>query len=433
MKTQFVILNLLFIIMWSCSPTESVFKDEEITLEVDAEVIENWITLRAEPVKPGFTYVLMRDTVTVFEGTLDKADTLIHDETLEPATTYTYSVFAKKGKVKSKTVMAIATTMDTTSHDFTWQTFEFGGRSSSILNDVAIINENDIWAVGEIHTQDTDKWNEDSTAWIPGYNAIHWDGSDWELKRFKVNNSLIQPIRGILPSSNNEFWIAAGSIYHSVGQSASLLYQRNINTSELVQKLLKVSDDNIYGVGTSGLIVQYNGANWKKIESGTDIDIRDIYGAQNPKTGEYEILGVASNVNKDTQIKFFQIKDNKVIDLSLDGLTYFFDGIWFKPNSKYYIVGTGIFKNNRFFKTQSWETYAPGVVSSYHTRAIAANDINDIIAVGAYNEVVHFNGKTWKNYKNNIFAAYYEVDFKNNIVAAVGFNDRNAQLLIGRR
>ena len=44
---------------------------------------------------------------------------------------------------------------DTTSHNFTWETWTFGEHSSSVLNDVAIIDENNIWAVGEIYMNDS--------------------------------------------------------------------------------------------------------------------------------------------------------------------------------------------------------------------------------------------------------------------------------------
>ncbi len=44
--------------------------------------------------------------------------------------------------------------MDTTSHNFTWQTCTFGEHSNSVLYDVAIIDENNIWAVGEIYMND---------------------------------------------------------------------------------------------------------------------------------------------------------------------------------------------------------------------------------------------------------------------------------------
>ncbi len=47
------------------------------------------------------------------------------------------------------------TTMDTTSHNFTRQSFTFGQHSSSVLYDVAIIDENNIWAVGDIYMNDS--------------------------------------------------------------------------------------------------------------------------------------------------------------------------------------------------------------------------------------------------------------------------------------
>jgi len=54
--------------------------------------------------------------------------------------------------------------MDTTSHNFIWEidTLGIGG---SYLNDVAIIDENNIWVVGNIETD------------TATYNAAHWDGN----------------------------------------------------------------------------------------------------------------------------------------------------------------------------------------------------------------------------------------------------------------
>jgi hypothetical protein len=47
------------------------------------------------------------------------------------------------------------TTMDTTSHNFTFTTWKFGTIGSSVLYDVAIVYENNIGAVGEIMIADT--------------------------------------------------------------------------------------------------------------------------------------------------------------------------------------------------------------------------------------------------------------------------------------
>ena len=72
----------------------------------------------------------------------------------------------------------INTDQDTTSHNFTFQTWSFGQHSSNILYDVAIIDENNIWAVGEIYLNDS-LGQTDPQA----YNAIHWNGVQWEFKR----------------------------------------------------------------------------------------------------------------------------------------------------------------------------------------------------------------------------------------------------------
>jgi hypothetical protein len=58
---------------------------------------------------------------------------------------------------------------DTTSHNFTWR-LDTLGTNWSILLDVAIVNENDIWAVGEIHTAETDTFDSLGN-WVPPFNA----------------------------------------------------------------------------------------------------------------------------------------------------------------------------------------------------------------------------------------------------------------------
>jgi hypothetical protein len=93
---SFRITCLLFLIITvSCSPTEPVFKDHELGLTVDAEVTETWVNLHVSHVKKNATYFILRDTMVIFKGRLDKADTLIHDEHLEPSSAYNYSSYAK--------------------------------------------------------------------------------------------------------------------------------------------------------------------------------------------------------------------------------------------------------------------------------------------------------------------------------------------------
>ena len=78
-----------------------------------------------------------------------------------------------------KSNKVVSTTMDTSSNNFTWQSWTFGETSGGALYDLAIINENDIWAVGEIEI------NDSVGSGYTIYNAIHWNGQQWELKKIR--------------------------------------------------------------------------------------------------------------------------------------------------------------------------------------------------------------------------------------------------------
>ncbi len=94
-----------------------------------------------------------------------------------------------------------------------WETFEFGGGiGSSYLSDVAIINENNIWAVGEIHTDKTDQFDSNGV-WVQPYNAVHWDGNNWELKRIFING-YFYPLYAIFAFNENDIWFANLSLIH---------------------------------------------------------------------------------------------------------------------------------------------------------------------------------------------------------------------------
>ncbi len=84
---------------------------------------------------------------------------------------------------------------DTTSHNFTWQTWSFGEHSSSIFNDVAIINDSSIFAVGEIYMNDS-LGQPDPIA----YNAAYWNGNEWSFQKITVEfrgNMIITPLEGV--------------------------------------------------------------------------------------------------------------------------------------------------------------------------------------------------------------------------------------------
>jgi hypothetical protein len=434
-----ILFSLIFLLILSCekdlSPVKLVQEKEiQIKLTVEsAEVTEAWLKLETSPLESEAVYIVKRDTHFVFNGKLDKSDTLLHDENLLPAHEYNYNAYAVLNGKTSKIVKASLTTMDTTSHDFDWEIFEWGHHSSSCLHDVAIISTEDIWAVGEIHTEDTDCWNEDSTEWISPYNAVHWDGNKWELKwiPFTGCGAVKYPtIRAILAFSNDDIWFArGGSLVHFDGNKYYNDCRMNSLLAGSINKIWGTDSDNLYIVGGEGSIVHYNGQSWQKIDSGTDLPIQDIWGSYDAETDESYILCPASYK--------YQLGDKKLLSINSDkSITEenwpFSDrrvhSVWFKDKSKVFICGAGVFVRNQSVHYKEF-TEIPLIF----TNRIRANDINDIFVAGDFGLIAHYNGINWHIYSEADAGLFYSMDYKENIAAAVGEENSKAIILIMKR
>ena len=70
---------------------------------------------------------------------------------------------------------------------------------SGTLRDVQIIDENNIWVVGEIETDSTE------------YNAAIWDGIKWNLIQIKPQG-YVQELQTIYMINDEEIWFSRGSL-----------------------------------------------------------------------------------------------------------------------------------------------------------------------------------------------------------------------------
>jgi hypothetical protein len=363
-------------------------------------------------------------------------DTVYIDEGLLPNQTYLYKATTL---INNKTINseAAALTMDTTSHNFTWQTWTFGEHSSSTLYDVAIINGNNIWAVGEIYMKDS-LGNPDPKA----YNAVHWDGVKWELKRIPSiicgNNTIV--FRAIYSihafNENNIFFTDGGEIIHFDGIS----YKQDCSINSLltgkINKLWGTSSSDLYAVGNNGNIAHYNGTKWTKIESGTDLDIYDIWGDYNLIKNSSEIYFIAAEHLVGPNRKIFSIESDKVKELSTlnipVGSLY---SIWFKSQKKYYVTGNGIYVKNDIKDMSLWDN-SPSSLTPYYSYAIRGLSLNDIFICGAFGESLHFNGVTWKTFRHTLgfsTAEFLTTDIKKDLIISAGYKGSRSFLVLGRR
>jgi len=327
---------------------------------------------------------------------------------------------------------------DTTSHEFVFEIDTLGNGSSSVLNDVCIIDENNIWAVGEIYVQDSSSQSEEV------YNAVHWDGTRWNLVRvptliWNTTSIIYAPLQAIIAFSANEICVTTGGqiIWYNGsywGQWKFLFDDLNDSTFGGINKFWGTSSTNIWGGGNKGNVFHYNGSTWQKLASGTTVDIQDIWGAVDEKTGQQIILAVASFRLAVPQAKqLLRIHGNTVSLIHDVGLPFALSGIWFIPGWRYFVVGDGVYFSEILDNPWRADTAHPLIFKD----AIRGLAPNDIIIAGSFGLVSHFNGLTWRHYIENelprFYGQYLRVSYKDKMVVAVGWVDERAIILRGKR
>ena len=436
-------LILLGICFTSCKEEENnpIPPPEEqpqvnLSLE-DASCTEAWIKLSTGSLALPSDVDLYRDSSIVDTINLTSEDTVLYVDSLLPNHTYKYqSVIQSTGQ--SSNLLSV-TTMDTTSHNFSFQTWTFGGQAGScVLNDVAIIDENNIWAVGEIYLLDSLGQPDPDR-----YNLAVWNGNNWEIKRvpyYYQGQPFYHPIRSVFAFGANDIWFCGNGLIHWDGNQYNPVAVPNWGPYWM-NEIWGTSDNDLYVVGDNGHIAHYQNGQWSRIESGTDLNINDIYGAYNQKTNQYEILAVASDYGQSFEKEILSIQENEqVISHSSDSNPTMEPllGVWFIPSRQYYVVGSGIYQKHSL-ADKIWKNNQYNI-TTFATTSISGNEINDVFVVGAFGDFDHFNGVSWKNdYLDPLLSngSYTSVAVKGDLVVAIGSNqvslNSEAVILMGRR
>jgi len=114
-----------------------------LTLE-DVSCTEAWITLSTTNFQLPSTVTLLQNGETRETINLNTKDSLLYIDSLLPNQTYKFQSVIQPINQSSNELNV--TTLDTTSHNFTFETFTFGGDAGSCaLYDVAIISPENIW------------------------------------------------------------------------------------------------------------------------------------------------------------------------------------------------------------------------------------------------------------------------------------------------
>jgi len=437
-KTFFAMaLALIFLSCKENAPPQPPVYVRSIELEaLDASCTEAWLKVTLTQTTTD-SILLTRDGQRVQTLRLTTTDSLLIDEGLLPKRSYTYKAYRFTGTTVTDSSQAVqVTTMDTTSHNFTWQIDTLGDGGGSVLYDVAIISDTLAYAVGEIYKRDS-AGNWDPTP----YGLAIWNGQTWTLRKLfaqypgVASPSLVRP-RGIFAFSNSNIWFADADVFWWDGQSQFLRIHQVVNTvllaGEYVDKLWGSSSSNIYAVGNNGAIAHYDGTRWQRIESGTSLPINDIWGAYNAKKQEYEILCIASDISHNIGKRLLKISQQNVTTQSDSGLSWSLATVWFVPNRYYCVAGDGFYVQRSTSSLWTRNTSLP----PYYKASVRGDNLNNIVVVGAFGLVLSYNGVSWYNHQAVTYLpdGYWgRVAIRGNLVIAVGGISRQAIVAIGKR
>ena len=422
---------------WACPKPEPIIEPPRDTT-IHLELIDTWTTsvtlkISVEDTTEAWNFALSRNGSIVHEGFVDKADTVLVDEGLGVATDYSYSAyFIENANIKDSSLTITTTTMDTTSHDFTW-TIDTLGTYGGRLNDVHIVNEDDIWVVGQIIMDDPDSsWNGTGTE---TFNAAHWDGIEWEM--IKISNGTAEA-KAIHYFSEDDIWSTYGGYpaywdgnewkwyhLHSMGIDAGI-----------ITSIWGTSSDNMYFVGYNGGIVHYDGSEFVKINCDVDTDFIDVVGTPdgehvfivgNPagRIGGEMLLQMNGNTLEWQKVQF-PFKSTATpnfwsVDLCNNEIfiPVLFEGIW-----------TFNYDNNN----SNLDRNIPRLDRLYKSTKVVAE--NDIMFCGSKMDYIHFNGMTYKYVSDDgVYDPNFRMrggDYNGEVVVMVGETFSSSRAIITR-
>jgi len=346
---------------------------------------------------------------------LPHADTVLYVDSLIP--NHSYRLVTEQilsfGSIDSSESF-VFTTLDTTSNNFTWQIDTLGDGANSTLKDVSIVNDSCIFAVGEIHIKDS------TGNWDPNlYSVAKWNGAKWI---YSVGAPVI--INAVYAFSANDVWAGTTAPYHFNG-----IEWQGYNVTGLfngyITKIWGTSSSNVYVVGTNGAIMHFDGTTWKQMESGTNVDLLDVWGSPDgsvvwacgfkdccPGTYLLRNTGTGWQIAYDGTASQFTIKK--------DSLSGTFTNVFAPSNQRLYVLtDAGLYTIS---KTTHGEANLIPMMYGF-PRGLRGNGSNDLFAVGEYYMIVHFNGST-VHYFSELEGSgrIVAVSQKNNSVFAVGYS-----------
>jgi hypothetical protein len=325
---------------------------------------------------------------------------------------------------------------DTSSHNWTFTCEHLGDGASSIVYDVAIVNDTLAYAVGDL-------WRLDSTGQFDPkrYNLAVWNGRAWHLDSapyYYDGQPLYNELFAIKVFNEHDIWLGGNGVIHWDGKTSFQPAEALVPLwgPEYVEGIWGTSSSDIWFVGGAGNVVHFAAGRWIKVQSGTTLNFQDVYGGSSESIGNPRglVLAVASNVYQGADRRIVALDGMSATALSDAPIDDALFGVWFDPGRTCYVVGRGVY--SKPLRGGNLWAREPVDSSSTTINAVRGNAWNDILAAGTAGKILHFNGKSWREYTaqpNFPLWGYRRMDLRGNLAIMVGEDYPYGLVAVGRR
>jgi hypothetical protein len=407
---------VLMLCMFGCksNPTGPQVTPNVQLSEDYATCTEVWLKIGFTDSPGGGDYRITRDGTTVLTGTISGTSAVVYDTTAQANRIYSYTAYRLVGgQVKQISPALSVTTLDSTSDDFTWRTFNFGGNAgSSLLRDVSIVNDSDIWAAGVVGLLDSTGKPDD----MP-YSVLHWNGSVWNMMKLKylppgwIGDSIAGSGTAVFAYDASNIWLVSDYVNHFDGSQWTPFYNTG---AEAANRIWGDFGKDLWFVGRNGTATAYTQGTWHALGNSSSFDIQDVWGISN-SNGSDQVVAVACNRFTNNGSAILELSTDKASPLQTAGLPSNISSIWSASGKEWYVCGDGVHRTRSL--AIPWQNIS--IIPPIYSEAIRGNGPNDIFVVGDFGMVCHFNGSTWYTFESQS-VIYYAVAIKGNLVVAVG-------------
>jgi hypothetical protein len=336
--------------------------------------------------------------------------------------------------------------VDTTSHDFRWEVTYI---ENSDLRDVFAINDSDAWAVGNIILPDSTGQPDDANP----CGAAHWDGRKWTVVAVPSVNSSGQFVKrrmqGVFAFGSNDVWMTsyAGSYAHWDGKEWRSAYIKEGNGA--LRCIYGFSPKDIYFAGPADIIVHWDGSSFTKMQSDFKYpyEIMDMWGVEDD--GERQVWAIARVLDqirsailvyRQSTGKWETVWSNEFgmgLDQPYEGVM---NSIYPYAKNSYLLAGTVSYISESIYECRpSTGTIGKLNVVNLFTMwpyRLRGSARNNAFVVGDRMLMAHFNGSTWKLFREmgtNYPSPLKGLSVLPNSVFAVGYDATRGILVRGER